>query len=432
LGFTVSHYRPKSGAPSPVPFVGLACATCHTTLVNGRLVVGTGNMSLNLFSWIDAFQAALQDENVTYDALLAKYESDKDRPPLSIEEKGMIRIWLNGTHRKQAEDMTRYGAPWGKSQSMMPENVPTGPCRTQPFRTLVRTILHRPGADMRVYTKIAPIFWQELEDGWGQFDGGIFGLHRRSSAAALAAGATPQNMSLPEIAGNIVAASDYVSTLRGPDWNTIFPNKPIDSAKAKAGKAVYMEHCKKCHGHREEDRWVQGELHDKLTLLNDIGTDPERVTFRYFEELPDKLSTYYPRNNPFDFPRDVLRPSPRKSPDDPVERGFINKPMTTMFARAPYLHNASILTLKELLNLDDRKPIFYRGANTYDTAAVGLSSPGEKDHDPNDKKLYFRFDTAVPGNSNKGHDYPWTREDVRKDPEKQKALEQLLEYLKTL
>src|SRR5262249_33804683 len=151
---------------------------------------------------------------------------------------------------------------------------------------------------------------------------------------------------------------------------------------------------------------------DKLTLLKDIRTDPERVTFRYFEELPDALSTYFPPNNPFDFPRDALRPPPRKSPDDPVERGVINKPMTSMFSRTPYLHNASVLTLKELINLDDRKPVFYRGANTYDTAAVGLAAPGEKDHDPNDKKLYFRFDTAVPGNSNKGHDYPWARDDV--------------------
>jgi hypothetical protein len=50
LGFTVSHYRPKSGAPSPVAFVGLACATCHTTRINGKLVVGTGNTALRVCS----------------------------------------------------------------------------------------------------------------------------------------------------------------------------------------------------------------------------------------------------------------------------------------------------------------------------------------------------------------------------------------------
>src|SRR5262245_22055997 len=30
-GFVLSNYRPKSGAPSPVPFVGIGCATCHST-----------------------------------------------------------------------------------------------------------------------------------------------------------------------------------------------------------------------------------------------------------------------------------------------------------------------------------------------------------------------------------------------------------------
>ncbi len=103
-----------------------------------------------------------------------------------------------------------------------------------------------------------------------------------------------------------------------------------------------------------------------------------------------------------------------------------------MFSRAPYLHNASVLTLAELVNLEVRKPVFFRGANEYDTTWIGLKSPGEKEHDANDRKLYYRFDTSSPGNSNKGHDYPWTREEVEKDTKKQDDLKALLEYLKTL
>jgi hypothetical protein len=202
LGFTVSNYRPKSGAPSPVLFVGLACATCHTTRINGKLVVGTGITSLNLFAWIDAFQAALRDERVTYHAVLTAYERNPDNPPLSLEEKGMIWLWLNGARAKQAEDVTKYDEPWGNGLSMLATSVPTGPCRTQPFRTLVRTLLQRPGADLKVYTKIAAVY-QEGMDEWGQFDGGIHGLYPRSAGAALAAGATPQNLSLPEIADNV-------------------------------------------------------------------------------------------------------------------------------------------------------------------------------------------------------------------------------------
>ncbi len=143
LGFTLSHYRPKSGAPSPVLFVGLACATCHTTKINGKLVIGTGNTSLNLFAWIDAFQAALLDDRLTPDAVFQTYEGDTSNPPLSLEERLMIRMWLSGARAKQQEDASKYGDPYGGGQSMDPANVPTGPCRTQPFRTLVRTLLAR-------------------------------------------------------------------------------------------------------------------------------------------------------------------------------------------------------------------------------------------------------------------------------------------------
>ena len=49
--------------------------------------------------------------------------------------------------------------------------------------------------------------------------------------------------------------------------------------------------------------------------------------------------------------------------------------------------------------------------------------------DQPDAKRYFRFDTALPGNSNKGHDYPWAYHGPGWN---QAQLEDLLEYLKTI
>src|SRR5207237_1093892 len=147
---------------------------------------------------------------------------------------------------------------------------------------------------------------------------------------------------------------------------------------------------------------------EKLTALDEIGTDPERVTFRYYEELPDVLAGLFPKGHQFDFPRDSLRPLP----GDPA-RGYFNKPLHSAFSRAPYLHNASVLTLKELINLADRKPVFFRGENRYDVEAVGLSSPDEKAAKAGDPRLYFRFDTRIAGNANRGHDYPWPRAEVK-------------------
>ena len=65
IGFVVTNYRPQSGAPSPAPFVGFACALCHSTQVRtsedepGRIIYGPGSVSLNLFAWLDAFQASI-------------------------------------------------------------------------------------------------------------------------------------------------------------------------------------------------------------------------------------------------------------------------------------------------------------------------------------------------------------------------------------
>jgi hypothetical protein len=55
---------------------------------------------------------------------------------------------------------------------------------------------------------------------------------------------------------------------------------------------------------------------------------------------------------------------------------------------------------------------------------VGLIAP-----DQPDAKRYFRFDTSVHGNSNRGHEYPWAYKGLGwNEPD----LIDLLEYLKTI
>lgn len=105
-------------------------------------------------------------------------------------------------------------------------------------------------------------------------------------------------------------------------------------------------------------------------------------------------------------------------------RGYLASPLDGAFLRAPYLHNASVLTLAELINLEPRRDTFFRGRNLYDTARIGFASPAKAD-----AKRYFRFDTATLGNANTGHDYPWAYD----DPQRSEAdLRALLAYLKTL
>jgi hypothetical protein len=55
VGFAVTNYRPRSGAPSPTPFVGFSCSfvirrRCHLAVVASRLLSKDRAAALSIFS----------------------------------------------------------------------------------------------------------------------------------------------------------------------------------------------------------------------------------------------------------------------------------------------------------------------------------------------------------------------------------------------
>jgi hypothetical protein len=76
------------------------------------------------------------------------------------------------------------------------------------------------------------------------------------------------------------------------------------------------------------------------------------------------------------------------------------RPLEGIWATGPYLHNGSVPTLYALLQAPaDRPKTFNVGTRDFDPKNVGY------DIRPNADGNSFVFDTALPGNSNKGHDY---------------------------
>jgi len=423
VGFVVTNYRPKSAAPSPVEFVGFSCVLCHSTEIRKEgddekhFVIGPGNVSLNLFAWADAFQAAILDEDrLTLDTIAETY-SAKTGESLSTMEKLFIGLWLRQIRSTLKSVLPRFDEPFGGENSLTPEAVPTGPGRTQPFRTIVRRFLNLPGTTMAVYTKISTIYQQGQKE-WAQVDGSVSDLGTRSAAAALAAGATPHNLAHPEIVHNVIASTSYTVGLRGPSYADLFPRdaEAIDPESVTRGRQVYLAHCDSCHGHPDPETgaWIRGERQGEVVPHQDIGTDPERVVFRHNERIPEAISRLFPKDHPFSVQEGVLR----------TTGGYIAAPIDSVFSRAPYLHNASVLTLAELINLKPRRGFFYRGRNLYDTQDLGYKSPESPD-----ASVYFLFDTSQRGNSNKGHDYPWP---YRSEGWNEQDLIDLLEYLKTV
>ena len=428
LGFSITNYRPKSGAPSPVKFVGFSCSMCHVSQIrrSGKdsvLVEGMGNYSVDFIAWVDAVRSALLNEDrLTVDSISEAYEK-KFNQPLSFSEKAMIRVWLPGTRKFFTDNLPKYDEPFHGLAVRDSQLMPNGPARTQPFRNLVRIVLDRPATSGdNAYCKV-PTLYEQGNRVWGQYDGSVGNRLSRSVLAAIATGATIENLIIPDVSNGVVNAVDYTVTLKGPRYEQIFPEEAakLDPAKVERGRQVYMQSCASCHGFRntQTGKWENGAFTGQVVPIEQIKTDPERVSFRYNESLPDALYAFFPDGHPLRPKREDIRPGPAGT-----TRGYINAPIESVFARAPYLHNGAVLTLAELINLKPRRTVVYRGANLYDPIDVGLASPLQPE-----TAIYYRFDTNMRGNSNQGHDYPWA---FHGPGWNQAALEDLLEFLKTM
>ena len=105
--------------------------------------------------------------------------------------------------------------------------------------------------------------------------------------------------------------------------------------------------------------------------------------------------------------------------DDPI-LCYKARPLNGIWATAPYLHNGSVRTLRDLmLPGEQRETTFRVGSRAFDPDAIGFVSEGTS-----------TLDTRLPGNANAGHDGPGYGNDVFADDPKR--LEAILEYLKTL
>jgi len=84
--------------------------------------------------------------------------------------------------------------------------------------------------------------------------------------------------------------------------------------------------------------------------------------------------------------------------------GYVAETLDGLWLRAPYLHNGSVPTLSDLLEVpQDRPKAFLRGEEVLDSMRGGFVAPACDPARP--QKAAFCFDTAMPGNANSGHVY---------------------------
>lgn len=197
------------------------------------------------------------------------------------------------------------------------------------------------------------------------------------------------------------------------------PNFPgdIDYDRARGGYQVYGDNCARCHGNYE---WTGAKpkltsFPNKLVGYDSIGTDPARA---------DAID----RNFVKEFNKTSLAQVTTAAHAD----GYVAPLLNSLWATAPYLHNASVPTLWDLMHPETRPKKFLVGGHHLDYQKMGLKLVPNPKTDlyeyPADVKpwsLPVVYDTTTPGRSNNGHVEPFDR---LTEAEKQ----DLIEYLKLL
>jgi mono/diheme cytochrome c family protein len=450
-----------------------------------EIIDGMGNPELDVIAFTDAVRNAILDPDLSSKGIVEAYKQRCGTDESGFIDRYIDRVliwaWLRAAKTQVGKDISQEGLPYHGAQLKQAEFIPPGPSRTRPFRSIVRVALELPGEENYAFSKIPAVFEQRIDlRPRSQYDGSIGDPVTRSFIAAYASGASLVSLSKPEMVDNIRNAAGFTEELgisiAVQRFEELFPNNVPDPVQVEAGLLVYQQHCTECHGYRPTDgdrAWVaEGDkLHQFSPIgapddMNAIGTDPERVTFRYNDLLALGLTTTLPgRADNLEKQRDSLKAAQKMAREEgqpavayfwsrQLERlnlsarqfrlghplyfpettlkdevAFINNPIPYAYLRAPYLHNGSIPNMRQLINLDPRPPAFCRGNNIYDPDSMGFitATPDSSGACPTGQS--FLFDTGVRGNSNAGHDYPWKRDSPNWNEE---ALLNLLAYLKTL
>jgi hypothetical protein len=197
----------------------------------------------------------------------------------------------------------------------------------------------------------------------------------------------PRNMS------SLRRIQNYISEVQPPRYPFA-----VDEPSTRQGQEIFESECAACHA-------FGGARTGTVISVEEIGTDRHRLDMW----TPSSATAYNAYGEGHDWRFSAFRKTD----------GYVSVPLDGLWLRAPYLHNGSVPSLADLLEVPDRRPTqFWRGYDVYDPVTVGFVSSG-----PEAQREGTFHDTSRPGNSNAGHLYG-----TDLPAESKRAL---IEYLKT-
>ena len=247
----------------------------------------------------------------------------------------------------------------------------------------------------------APPWWHFKKRQWLYIDGFARKDHRSLMQFLLVPQNTREKVLDYEADYRHIAA--FLETIEAPAWPF-----EIDRALAMQGRVVFEKACAQCHG----TYGAKETYPERLVPIDVIGTDRARLDAATTEER-----TLYGTSWLTDYDPSKVRAQPG---------GYVAPPLDGIWASAPYFHNGSVPTLRDLLFPEERPKAWKRSYDGYDREKVGMRYE-RAEAMPEMKRGHesrFWFDTTRHGKSNQGHDFPSKLSKVQRRA--------LLEYLKTL
>jgi hypothetical protein len=414
------------------PTVGLNCALCHTASVRfdareAAQVFPCGpNSTFDLQAYFQFLFRCADDPRFTAQNLLAELEP--------IHEFSWLEEQL---YRYLLIPQTRSGLQaFGRQMSWMKSRPRWGRGRIEPFNPPKFDYLRQP--------EDGSIGTSDNMSIWGLAARGAIGSAMHWDGLAGPGESQLWDVVVSSAIGDSVRPADLprqqLAELR--DWllGQEAPRYPgvVDEARAEEGRELFSAHCAACHA-------ADGQRTGQVIPVEQIGTDPHRVQMWTAEAT----QSYH------EYGREHVQgelQSLRKT------NGYLADLLDGIWLRAPYLHNGSVPTLRDLLDQPAERPsVFWRGCDLYDGQRMGFVSrleqlpapfaltTAEQEYQllglPEEERkrrtivpprldeaqarvLYTRFDTAERGNSNAGHLYGTQLSAAQKDA--------LVEYMKKL
>ena len=378
--------------------VGMNCSACHTGRVResagseGRIVVGMPANTADVGSFMRFLFQAAADERFTPDRILAEIdEAGIDLGPFERRRLRYVEIYQLRERLLQVrqrllplEDQPQFGP--GRSDMITMFKAISGVGVGDRYTRWVGTV-DFPSIWLQAAKANMSLYW----------DASNSSMEERVQLGAVHTGA------LGTVDPQAVARVQAFFEDEPPPAYPFSLNESLLSE----GAMLYSSYCAECHGENGREFADRDGRSGESTALAEIGTDPHRV------QAADGDLTRAIR----------LVPSRDRFTSFRESNGYANLPLDGIWLRAPYLHNGSVPTLRDLLEPTGRRPTrFFRGGDVYDQDRVGwVSSEAEEDG-----RRLFPFFTGEPGNSNAGHD--GRRYGTALSPRQKDAL---VEYLKT-